>query len=398
MAHAPGPDRDACLCLLVWHSVWWRVSLLPLSTVCACRPTRPSGCGGGLHYAGHLFVISEQIICLDYCDRSIRSDDTAYTAVRRANAELDVTDSRDIIADTIRRRVLRGIHAGALAVGDRLPSARALASEFRVDYRLVIAAYKQIAAEGLVELRPRGGVYVASRSAGAHGVPPLPVAWLAEVLTDGLAREIPGPELHEWLRRCTETLRLRALAVASTDDQTLGLCRELRDDFGFESDGLVAQALSDGAEPSLALRRADLIVTTGAHAERVHALARELRKPVIVIEVRADLLAGEWALLLRRPVYAVVASAEFGEMLRKFFAGTPGASNLNIVVAGRDDLTRIPADAPTYVTQQVQREFGDIAIPGRIVSAARTISSESAREIFAFIVRANIDAISRRGR
>jgi DNA-binding transcriptional regulator YhcF (GntR family) len=306
-----------------------------------------------------------------------------------------VSDPRELITDTIRRRVLRGLHAGALRVGDRLPSARALASEFDVDYRLVIAAYKDVAAEGLVELRPRGGVYVASRPAGAHGVPPLPQAWLTEVLADGLAREIPGPELHEWLRRCTETLRLRAAVIAATVDQVLGLCRELRDDFGLEADGVTAQSLHDAAEPPLALRRADLIVTTVANADRVRALAEQMRKKVIVIDVRADLLIGEWALLLRQPVYAVVATTEFGNMLRRFFAGTAGADNLRIIVAGEDDLSAIPADAPTYVTQQVQRDFGDVAIPGRILPAARTISSESSREIFAFIVHSNIEAISR---
>ena len=306
-----------------------------------------------------------------------------------------MSDPRELITDAIRRRVLRGLHAGALRVGDRLPSARTLASEFDVDYRLVIAAYKAVAAEGLVELRPRGGVYVASRPAGAHGVPPLPQAWLTEVLADGLAREIPGPELHEWLRRCTETLRLRAVVIAATVDQVHGLCRELRDDFGLEADALTAKALHEEGEPPLALRRADLLVTTVANAERVRALGERMHKRVIVIDVRADLLAGEWALLLRQPDYAVVATTEFGDMLRKFFAATPGAANLRIVVAGQDDLATIPADAPTYVTQQVQREFGDVAIPGRILPAARTISSESAREIFAFIVRSNIEAISR---
>ena len=37
-------------------------------------------------------------------------------------------------------------------------------SEFGVDHRLILAAYKQLAAEGLVEVRERGGVYVS----GAH--------------------------------------------------------------------------------------------------------------------------------------------------------------------------------------------------------------------------------------
>jgi DNA-binding transcriptional regulator YhcF (GntR family) len=311
------------------------------------------------------------------------------------DAVAGVTEPRDRIVDTIRRRVLRGIQAGAIVAGDRLPSARELAPEFEADYRVVIAAYKELAGEGLVELRPRGGVYVAVRPAGDAGIPPLPERWLAELLAQGLAREIPGPELHEWMRRSTETLRLRALVVATTDDQRFGLCRELHDDFGLEAEGITNEELRGADSPPLALRRADLIVTTAAHGDWVSALGASLRKTVTVIDVRADLVIGEWALLLRRPVYAVVSSPEFESMLRRFFAGVAGAENLRVLVLGRDDLASIPADAPTYVTQAARRALGDTVMRGRILPASRTISSESAREIFDFIVRANVEAASR---
>jgi hypothetical protein len=263
---------------------------------------------------------------------------------------------------------------------------------------MVIAAYKTLAAEGLVELRPRGGIYVAAIGAPRSGIPPLPESWLADVLTEGIGREIPGPELHEWLRRSVETLRLRAVAIATTLDQGYGLCRELRDDFGLESDTLLAESVRGVAELPLSLRRADLLVTTEAHSEWVGALADDLRKRAIVVKVRPELTGGEWALLLRRPVYAVVSSAEFGEMLRRFYATVPGIENLRILVLGRDDLREIPPEAPTYVTQRARAELGDVRIPGRVLPAARTIAAASAREIFSFIVRANIEAMSRRER
>ena len=303
--------------------------------------------------------------------------------------------SRELIVDTLRGRVLRGLQAGTLEPGDRLPSSRELAAEFDVDYRLVIAAYKSLADEGLVDLRPRGGIYVASGGSPQGGNPPLPERWLADILTEGLGREIPGPELHEWLRRSVETLRLRAVTITTTLDQGYGLCRELHDDFGVESDALLAGPLRASDESPLPLRRADLIVTTDAHAEWVRARAADLRKPAIVIDVRPELTGGEWALLLRRPVYAVVASVEFGEMLRRFYAKVPGIENLCVVVHGRDDLQQIPESAPTYVTQRVRAQLGDARIPGRILPATRTISAESAREIFSFIVRSNIEAMSR---
>lgn len=309
-----------------------------------------------------------------------------------------MSDIREQIVDVLRGRVLRGIQSGALRPGDRMPTSREVAPEFETDYRVVILAYKTLQKEGLVELRPRGGVYVAPRHGGASGASLLPELWLAELLAAGLAREIPGPELPEWLERCTATLRLRAIVVASTDDQIKGLCRELRDDFGMVAEGILAETLQADAPPPSHVRHADLILTTGAHADWVRTLAKDLNVTSIVITVRPELLTGEWALLLRRPVYAVVSSPAFGDMLRGFFAKVPGIENLHIVVFGRDDLAMIPEHAPTYVTQQVRSQLGHTRIPGHILPAARTISSESAREIFTFIVRSNVDAMVRPSR
>jgi GntR family transcriptional regulator len=304
-------------------------------------------------------------------------------------------EERTGLVDMLRSRLLRALQASTLASGDRLPSARDLAQELDLDHRLVLAAYRALADEGLVELRQRGGIYVAARPMSADGLPPLPATWFAEVLAQGLTREIPATELSEWLRRCTETLRLRVAVVTSTSDQGAGLCRELADDFGLEPECVLAEAARGASRPPLAVRRADLIVTTAAHQEWVRALGDELQKDVCVIDVRPDLVRGEWSLLFRRPLYAVVADAEFGEMLRRFFADVPGSANLRILVLGRDDLGEIPDDAPTYVTQRARSNLGGTTIRGRVLPAARTISPASARELLGFIVRSNIEALQR---
>ena len=306
-----------------------------------------------------------------------------------------MSEDRDAVVDTLRGRVLRGLQAGTLAAGDRLPSARELAVEFGADHRLLIAAYKVLVGEQLVELRPRGGAYVLARPSGQDGLPPLPESWFVDVLVQGLGRELPGPELHEWLRRCVETLRLRVAVITATEDQAYGLCRELRDDFGFEADAVLEEELRDPGVVPLPIRRADMLLATQAHSDLVQALGREHRKAVTVVAVRPELRGGEWALLLRRPVYAVVATPEFGDILKKFFAHLPGIENLRIVVYGRDDLTDIPEGAPTYVTQRVRADLRGVRIPGRLLPSVRTISTESARELFAFVVRANIEAMSR---
>ena len=302
-------------------------------------------------------------------------------------------DSLEELVEILRGRVLRGLESGSLDVGARLPSGRELAAEFAVDHRVALAAYRVLADEQLIDMRERGGVYVAQRH-GSNGIPPIPQSWVADLLVQALSREIPAPDLHEWLRRCTETLRLRAVVVASTTDQCHGLCRELKDDFGMEAEGILVSEIGTQPVP-LPLRRADLIVTTSAHEKKMYAVGAELKKPVLVIEVRPDLMVGDWTLLLRKPVYVVVASEEFGAMVKAFFADVKDVDNINIVVLGRDDVSSIPVDAPTYITQSARANLTGVRIPGRILPAARTISSQSARQIFSFIVSANVEAMSR---
>ena len=316
-----------------------------------------------------------------------------------------MTERRDEIVDVLRGRILRGLHAGVLRQGDRVQSARELESELDIDHRAILDAYRVLAAEGLVEMRPRGGIYVAARTAPG-GTLSVPEMWIADVLAQGIAREIPIPELHEWMRRLVETLRLRAVAVAGTEDQTLGLCRELRDDYGLESSGVscaaVRAAAGDPAGGSSSavpheLRTADIIVATEACATECRALAARLGVPCIVITVRPDLIGGEWRLLLRQPVWVIVADEGFVGAVRKFFAEAPGAENIRILVAGRDDPATIPDGAPTYVTRAAREKLGDARIPGRILPATRMFSAECSRELIAFIVRSNLDALTRRG-
>lgn len=303
--------------------------------------------------------------------------------------------ARNAIVEAMRGRVLRGLQAGTLIPGDRLPGSRDVAVEFEVDYRAAIAAYKELHAEGLVELRPRGGVYVAPRTPAAGGIPPISESWAAEIFASALNRGIGAPELMDLLPRCLDTLRLRATVIAETEDQLHGLCRELHDDFGFEAQGVLSSDVRGVTPTSLVIRRADLLVTVAAHGDWVSALGGELQKEVIIIGVRPELRQGEWTMLLRRPVYVVVATVQFGEMLRQFYAAIPGIENLRILVLGTDDLASIPDGAPTYVTQGVRKQLGATRIPGRIIPAARTIADASAREIFAFIVRENLQALRR---
>lgn len=306
-----------------------------------------------------------------------------------------MSELRREIADVLRGRIIRGLQGGTLRKGDRLPSARELEDEFGVDHRQVLDAYRMLVDEELVELRPRGGVYVAD-SGMRNGVPLPSEAWLAGVIAEGVSREIPAMELHDWIRRAIETRRLRALVVQPTEDQRAGLCRELRDDYGLEASGLSPDDLVAGTHAH-ELRYADLLLTTSGLAELVRPLAERADKNLIVLELRPDLIGGEWRLLLRRDVYVVVRDERFAVTLREFFAGVPGADRMHMLVVGRDDLSAIPPEAPVYVTQSARSAVSPAApIAGRLLPTPRLLSSASTRELTRFIVGENLRALASR--
>lgn len=303
-----------------------------------------------------------------------------------------MSDSQLEIVDQLRMRIQRAVQAGVLGPGSKLPSARKLESELGIDQRVLLSAYRQLADEGMVEMRNRGGIYVAAE-ASSGGVPAMLEHWISEMFTHGVTRDIPVPELHEWMRRSVDTLRLRAVAFETTDDQMAGLCRELRDDYGLEASSLSPDVLASLDDAPADVRRAHLFVTTPRYESVVRSAGAELGKYCVVTTVRTDLISGEWRLLLSAPVYLVIADRSFGPTLQRFFADTPGAENLRILVVGEDDLLAIPADAPTYVTRGAQAKLGEERVPGRIIPAPRLFSRASSREIISFIVRSNLRAL-----
>lgn len=308
-------------------------------------------------------------------------------------------ERRDEIADLLRRRVKLGLHAGSLSTGDRLPSTRELAADFDVDHRVVVAAYHQLVAEGLVEMRPRGGIYVADIPAGAMREPMPPEHWLHAIFMQGRARDMSMRGVIDALRRATETMRLRAVVIHGVADQRTGMCTELEEDYGFEATEVNTDDLGNGHRPP-ELREADLFVSTPAFEPLVRRLSAQLEKPCIIADVRTDLIGGEWRLLLRKPVYVVVRDAQFRSALVAFFEDTKGKENLRVLVVDANDLTAIPAAAPTYVTRGARewlRTHGrEDDIGGRLLPNARTFSSSTAEELITFILKANLTALGTR--
>lgn len=110
------------------------------------------------------------------------------------------------IYDQICDQVKSAIMAGALTVGDRLPSIRALASDLRVSVITVKRAYEELEAEGFIETVHGKGSFVAGgnvdalREEGRLAVQTL----LEQALAQATRAGIPADEVRETLDLLTQ--------------------------------------------------------------------------------------------------------------------------------------------------------------------------------------------------
>jgi DNA-binding transcriptional regulator YhcF (GntR family) len=304
---------------------------------------------------------------------------------------------RDAVADALRDRIVSGLHVGQLAGGARLPSTRALAAEYGVNERVVLAALRTLAHEGFVDLRRRSGAYVVPpHPAGVAGLPDL-AGWLVGMLVQARARGLAPREVSEYVRRALETRRVRAACIECNRDQLHLLCTELADDHGFVTESVEVGELG-ADEPPLAARRAEVLVTTLYHAAEVQAAAERLGKPWIAVALRPDVMEGVARELREGPVYYVATDPRFEPKLRRMIGPVGPVENVRVVLVGRDDIGAIPRDAPTFVMTsaraQVAALLGGRPGPGRPIQPRRFLSDDAARELLAFLVRANVAALT----
>src|SRR5436309_1340339 len=72
-------------------------------------------------------------------------------------------------AERLRADVLKGIAEKRLSAGDRIQSERALARNLGVSYMTLRRALGALVEQGLLERRPRSGIYIAAGARQAGG-------------------------------------------------------------------------------------------------------------------------------------------------------------------------------------------------------------------------------------
>lgn len=309
-----------------------------------------------------------------------------------------VTPRRPEIIMALRQRLLRALQLRVLMPGDRLPGTRTLAHEFGADPRVVAAAYRVLADEGLVELRARAGAFLHPGLVGPQAGQ-ASVGWLAEVLVAGIARGIAAPALPALLRRALGRTPVPVAVIATTVDQAVGMCRELEQSIGVAASPVLAETLPPlpanasaaacRAAMPRAVRRARVLVTTEAHAKRVAALAARLGKPSVGVSVRPELYETEWAVLRPLDVYVVVADRRFGTYVQAYLRDIGAEARVHVYVAGHDDVASIPGEAPVYLTQAARERLGTLRLPGGVLPTARMLADDCLVEL----VRAVLEVV-----
>jgi hypothetical protein len=306
-----------------------------------------------------------------------------------------MTQQRDVFRQGLQRRVTSELHLGRLRPGERLASARQTARTAGTDYRQVVTALRGLERDGLVEIRPRGGIYAGCRSTPARATLAGGVesAGFGDRLADFVLAELAGGlsvgAVAERLRRCLDTAGLRVACIECNGDQLDFLAQELRAGFGLESQAVEIDQLR--RDPPVAVRQAHLLVSTSFHAGEVRRCAARLRKAAVIVTLDPRRRADVTRRLARGPVYFIGTDPRWAVKARTIWAGEPGAERLRVLTLGRDALEDVPADAAVMLMPRARRLLAGTAWIERALPA-RGFSVETGRAIVSFLLSANAAA------
>lgn len=302
------------------------------------------------------------------------------------------------LLDQLRNRVLSALHTGRRCPGDRLPSVRSVAQELDTDARTAMAMYRALAEEGLVEVRPRSGVYLVSNHSPSPDVPLETVRWVAaEVAAGAWRRRIPLPDLPEFLRDCLDATQLVCACVDEIGDDRIAICREIGSDFGMEvreveptGSGSVRVGAREMALET-ALGEADLVVVTSFHERSVRPLAEELGLPVVVSTLNPEAIR-EVQALDDDALCFVVVDERAGERLRESY----GAEVSVVTVEALTEGSSAAGEADRLVFTPAAADATERLPDRAFVPQAPIISPETAEALTGWIVRLNLHARERR--
>ncbi|HUH11470.1 MAG TPA: winged helix-turn-helix domain-containing protein [Longimicrobiales bacterium] len=200
-------------------------------------------------------------------------------------------DAVDALRRALRLHISDGIFTGRLRAGDRLPSIRGLAHAARLNHKVVAEALRELAEEGLLEVRERSGVYVSSAWRAEAAQDP-EVAVAAAALAEAWSRGVPVRDLVRRLGALGGDPARRCVCVDRRADYLAALARELRTMFSLSTTPVCLPPDVAPGDASVvldeALRDADVVACTPHVAAAVLAVAEPRGLPVVVVTREPD--------------------------------------------------------------------------------------------------------------
>lgn len=283
-------------------------------------------------------------------------------------------------ADWLRRFITGRIYVGHLGEGDRLPSVRQLVELREEDHRVVMAAYRLLEEEGVVDVRKGSGVYLravtgaAERSGDAR--------WLTDVLLEGWRRGLTPAQVTASLSRLTSR-EVRVACVETTVDHMVALSAGIEEDFGYE----VRQVqLADGGD---AAKGADVVVCTPFVESEARSLAEGLGLPCVVVRINPALAVEIDRRLKAGDVTAVIADPAYGERMERYFEGSSNEGRVTRVVLAEDvaSLSEVEdGERVVLATRAARRALGE-ADYHIVPSPPGYVGPDSARELIEVVTR-----------
>lgn len=186
-----------------------------------------------------------------------------------------------IVLDVLRDRIISGLYLGFWEPGDRLPSIREIADAENVDRKTAAAAYRRLEGEGLVEVKPRSGVYLRDAPTSS---PPGPIErlhrrWLEHTYSGARELGLDTRAILDLIRAVAEIERVRVPVVECNWAQAESIAAELRARIDVQA---VPYLIEDLRPDDPLLTEVPVMVSTPYHRADLDLLAASDR---LVIEV-----------------------------------------------------------------------------------------------------------------
>lgn len=294
----------------------------------------------------------------------------------------------------LRYRITGLLHVGRLRPGDLLPSIRSLAREIGADHRVVAGAYRALEAEGLAEIRPGSGVYLAG-GAPAGCAQTATARWLSGVLLEGWSRGVPRGDLAALVERCAAS-RVRCACIESNEDHMAAVVAELEGDFSLDVQPVLVSPSADAASiPAPALAGADLVVTTVFHEAAGRCAAARVERPCEVLSLNPEFASAVNHRLAGRQTTAVFVDPRFGARARAYLDVTPHRGNVRLVLVdelGASPETTVDLESEDVLLTLAARRRLGLPEYHLVPSPPAFISPESARALCEQIVAIGLQA------